>query len=108
MSLIARGFISEGMRNSGIDNRGMEANERLEPGAVDIRDLESRLREAGCSRSEAKMYVARYKIIESMTDDQLRDASGYENVDCQRDAELNTEPDAFSELMDRYDKFEIQ
>ena len=107
MSIIARGHITDGMIKNGIENnRGMSC-ERQEDAVVDIRDLEARLRDAGCSRSEAKMYIARYKVIAALPDDQLRDAADYRNA-YQRDVEPDTEPDAFSELMDRMEKLQIQ
>jgi len=109
MGLIVRGHITDGMIKNGIENnRGMSC-ERQEPEAVvDIRDLESRLRDAGCSRSYAKTLVARYKILEGLdTDAEQRDAA-YCDTFIQRDAESDTEPDPFSELMDRMDKLQIQ
>ena len=69
---------------------------------VDIRELENRLREAGCSRSQAKKLVARAKVVEKMSEDELRDAAGEVNFPL-REA-VNEPSDMVNELMERINK----
>jgi hypothetical protein len=70
---------------------------------VDIRNLESRLRDAGCSRSQAKMYVARAKkALVEQSEEKLRDATNPGNS-TQRDAEADP-GDMVNEIMERIQK----
>ena len=106
MSLIVRGMITPGMIKNGIDNRGMSC-EMQNNADVNIRDLEARLRDAGCSRSQAKELVSRYKIVADMTDNQLRDAGLLDPVyNTQREA-VSSNCD-FDSLMDKWDKLQTQ
>ena len=106
MGLIVRGHITDGMIKNGIENnRGMSC-EMQNDADVNIRDLEARLREAGCSRSQAKELISRYKIVADMTDSELRDAGLLDPVyNTQREAvDCN---DDFDSLMDEADKLKL-
>ena len=67
--IIRRGIMTNAMEN----NRGQACD--MPAKSVNIRDLENRLRDAGCSRSQSKKLVASYKALEGLSEAELRDVA---------------------------------
>ena len=101
--LIRRGI----MLNDEMQNNRSLSCEMQDDGSFPYRKLEKNLRDAGASRKQAKELISRCKIVEDMTDSELRDAGLLDPVyNTQREA-VSSNCD-FDSLMDEADKFELQ
>ena len=102
--IIRRGI----MLNDEMQNNRSLSIATMADGSLSYRNLEKNLRDAGASRRQAKELISRCKIVEDMTDSELRDAGLLDDdvYETQRDAESSNCD--FDSLMDKWDKLQTQ